>query len=97
MGKKENAISVNDWDEYVGDESEQTCVISYQNLPKELILAYVNEAYKNFYLNPLNIISLMLKIRRWGDFKRFLRGFLNFLDYWQNYGKKVIRGEGTLA
>lgn len=88
--EREGLKTVNDWNDYVGKGSEQTCIVSYPNLNKEDILAYVNIGYRDFYINPLNIMSLVLKIRDFSDIKRYAEGFFNFLNYWQTYGHKTV-------
>ena len=87
--EKQGFITAKRWDDYVSEEHEQTCVVSYPDLPDEEILMYVNEAYQNFYLSPRNAINLVLKIRGVNDISRFLRGFINFLGYWRTYGRKM--------
>jgi radical SAM superfamily enzyme YgiQ (UPF0313 family) len=88
--EKMGVITVKDWSKYVGEDSEQTCIISYPNLDGAEILNYVNIAYKNFYFSPNNAVKLLLKIRGLNDLRQFARGFSNFFNYWVSYGRKNL-------
>lgn len=85
---KNGFIVTDAWNEYVGEEHEQTCIISYPGLSGDEILTSVNKAYRDFYFNPGNMVNLATKVRSWSDFKRLFQGFLNFFNYWQTYGSK---------
>jgi radical SAM superfamily enzyme YgiQ (UPF0313 family) len=87
--RKEGFIVAEDWDDYVSDEGEQTCIISYPHFSKDEILYFVNKAYKDFYLQPLTALRLLLRVKDINDLQRFTKGLANFLDYWLTFGRKT--------
>ena len=83
-------LIVRRWNKYVSESGEQTCIISYPHLKCEEIISWVNQAYRDFYFNPRTMLSMIFRVRGWSDLKRIMKGFFNFLGYWQTYGRGTI-------
>ncbi len=67
------------WREWVDPSWEQVTVLSYPELSKEDIDRLIDQALKEFYLRPKQILRMALAIRTTGDFGSKLYGFKMFL------------------
>jgi len=79
--KEKGYLTARDWTEWVNTDHEQVTILSYPQFSKEQIDLYIDKALKEFYLRPVQIAKMILKLRNWADFKRKLFGFKSFLDY----------------
>lgn len=70
-----------DWQEWVGEDCNQVTLLSYPQLPKEEIDAFIDKGLRSFYLRPRQILRMLLAMRSWGDVVRKLYGVKAFAGY----------------
>jgi radical SAM superfamily enzyme YgiQ (UPF0313 family) len=81
---KENGYLIpGDWREWVSKEYEQMTLLSYPQLSKEEIDAFIDKGLKEFYFRPGQVLRMLWKIRTLSDLRRKLFGFKKFIEYLQ--------------
>ena len=79
---KENGYLIpGDWREWVSKECEQITLLSYPQLSKEEIDAFIDKGLKEFYFRPGQVLQMLWKIRTVSDLRRKLFGFKKFIEY----------------
>lgn len=79
--KANNYITASDWKDWVNKGHEQITLLSYPQMSKVEIDAYIDKALREFYLRPKQIWKMLLAIRTWEDVVRKFYGLKGFLDY----------------
>lgn len=68
------------WREYLLDSSKEKDLPKYEcNLSEGEIQDLVNKAYREFYFRPGRIIKILLKIRSFDEFKRYIKAGLRMV------------------
>lgn len=70
-----------DWKEWVSSQYEQATLLSYPQLSKEEIDAFIDKGLKEFYFRPGQVWRMLWKIRTVSDLRRKLFGFKKFYEY----------------
>jgi len=81
--KEDGYLIPGDWREWVSKEYEQMTLLSYPQLSKEEIDAFIDKGLKEFYFRPGQILRMLWKIRTVSDVRRKLFGFKKFIEYLQ--------------
>lgn len=77
---KENKWMV--YDDYKPTDGTKESQISYPHLSKEKLEYYLRKAYREHYFNPRTIISELISIDSWEDFKNKLKTALKLFKYY---------------
>jgi radical SAM superfamily enzyme YgiQ (UPF0313 family) len=76
------------WDEWLR-EGEQSAVVDYPGLGKDMVQEAVDMALKRFYFRPVYMVRFLFKTSSRSDFYRKFRGARNFLSYlWEDYRRR---------
>jgi hypothetical protein len=67
----------------VSKEYEQMTLLSYPQLSKEEIDAFIDKGLKEFYFRPGQVLRMLWKIRTVSDLRRKMFGFKKFIEYLQ--------------
>ena len=70
-----------DWREWISPSGEQVTLLSYPNLTKDEIDAYIDRGLRQFYLRPSQMLRMLLAMRSLDDLRRKLFGFRSFVQY----------------
>lgn len=73
--KKNGYLVPNDWTEWVNENFEQQTLVSYPNLSKEQINAFINQGLRRFYGKRTKQFEILASIRSFGDIQRILHGY----------------------
>ena len=87
---KNNYLIAKDWTQWLNKDFEQCTLLNYPQFSSKAIDYYIDRGLKSFYLRPLQILRMILNMRRFSDVQRKLFGFKSFLDYFKvknNVGK----------
>jgi radical SAM superfamily enzyme YgiQ (UPF0313 family) len=79
--KEKGYLIPDDWKEWVSREYEQATLLSYPQLSREEIDAFIDRGLKEFYFRPRQVLRMLLKIRTLSDLRRKLFGFKKFIEY----------------
>jgi|SRR3989344_990317 len=60
-------------------DSSGSCIQSYSNINKDLLIKLRNRAYLKFYLNPMKILNIISSIKTSTEFILFFRNFLKVI------------------
>ena len=73
-------LGYNYWEEYLkGRITEQRLPMPWTDVSDKIIQRATKRAYLKFYFRPRYFINLILGIRSWGEFKRYVRSALGLL------------------
>jgi radical SAM superfamily enzyme YgiQ (UPF0313 family)/glycosyltransferase involved in cell wall biosynthesis len=74
-------ICAREWRDWVDADHEQVTLLSYPQMTKKQIDAYIDKALKEFYLRPTQMLKMALAMRSWDDVRRKFYGLKSFLNY----------------
>jgi len=84
--KDNNYLITERFEDWLDEDGQQRCVISYPNLSKEEMEAAVRRALVEYYFSPRFLFkTFKVVIRDWKEFKRYViaaTGFLRQLYRW---------------
>lgn len=84
--EENNLLRAKRWDEWLHD-GEQSPIVDYPGLTRELVEQYVNKGLKSFYFRPSYMIKFLFSTRSRSDLYRKVRGAWNFLTYLRSGGE----------
>lgn len=78
--KKNGYLVPKDWPEWVDEHFEQQTLVSYPNLPKEQINAFINQGLKRFYGRKQKQLEILSSVRSFGDVQRLWHGYRSYKE-----------------
>lgn len=86
--RKNGYLIPKDWREWVDADCEQCATVNLPGLPAEELNRLIDQALREFYLRPSQMLRMLYNLRSWSDIKAKFHGLRSFMDYFSGDRKK---------